>query len=198
MMKNNKNVNNRKSRVYKTERVSKQDNALMLRPEYKGQPAISIKMRAFPYMLTTSVTSGIVSANVSLSKGNLNNFATNFAGFAEFRIVKVKASIKNYSSQSTGIGCVWFSEDDSSAVTVANALQAQCKQWNFSNVVNSTDMSYVPHDPAQQTWTLVSSGNPVIGYFKVWADNANFGTTIVATPLGIVTFEYTVQFRGLI
>lgn len=199
-MRNNKNKSAKKSRNVEIhyQRPQKIDNALMLRPEYKGQPVTVLKMKGVPSIIASAITSGVNNTNIALSSAFIQNFAARFIGFSEFRIVRVKATCRNFSSQNLGIANMWFSEDDSTTPNSSKALDVYCKQFNFSEIVNGTTMDYTPHDPAQQTWTLVSSGSPVIGYFKLYTDNANFGSPAVVTQLAIVTFTYTVQFRGLL
>jgi hypothetical protein len=181
------------------QRPNKNDNALLLRPEFKGQPAISLKVKGFPSILTTSVTSGQINSNIPVQATTLiNSFTTRFQAFTEYRIVKCTAKLKNFSCSNPGLCNFWFTEDDTSTPTAAKALQAEAKQVNFADIVGNHKMTYVPHDPAQQTWTLVASGAPIVGYFKVFTDNANFGSTIIATTVGIIAYDLVVQFRGLI
>jgi hypothetical protein len=195
------NMNGTKQITRKTKptivRVSKQDNALMLKPEYRGQPVVSFKIKGTPVPYTTAVTSGQIAQNVSLSSAMIYNFATRFQTFTEFRIVKVKATMKNFSSLNPGIGSIWFSEDDSTSPGSAKAISAFTKQFNYADQVKGMSESYVPHDPAQQTWTLVSSGAPVIGYFKHFTNATDFGSSAVATAYGCILFDVTVQFRGM-
>jgi hypothetical protein len=180
------------------EKPSKRDNALILRPEFKGQPVIVLKIPGLVQILATLVTSGNVVVNNTISSALIYTFAARFVGFTEFRIIKTRAIIRHFSSQSPGTYLTWFAEDDSSTPTAAKALEAPAKYMNWSAVDKEMSLEYVPHDPAQQTWTLVSSGAPAIGYHKIYADNTNFGTSAVASNVGTLRYEHTVQFRGLI
>lgn len=191
---NNKNTSTR-NRVVKP---SKRDNALMLRPEYKGQTVVCIKVPGLVQILATAITSGNVVINNTISSALIFQFAARFVGFTEFRIIKTKATIRHFSSANPGTYLTWFSEDDTSTPTAAKALEAPAKFFNFAAVDKETTLVYVPHDPAQQTWTLVSSGAPAIGYHKLYADNTNFGTSAVATNVASLRYTHTVQFRGLI
>lgn len=201
-MNNNQKLNKTKKKknvnVVRINRASNRDNALILRAEYSGQPTATLKMKGVPTVLTTTVTVGTVITNVALQSTAIFNFATRFSCFTEYRIVKVRANSRNFSSSNPGIANMWFSEDDSSAPNSSKALDAKCIQYNFSDVVNTYELDYVPHDPAQQTWTLVSAGTPIIGYFKLYTDSSVFGSPQTVVNLGIMTYEYTVQFRGLL
>jgi hypothetical protein len=174
------------------------DPALELRPEYRGQPVVALKVPGIGSVLSTTVTTGVIALNSSLSSAAMNTFTTRFAAFSEYRISKVLVKVRNFATSNPGIGVMWFSEDDSSSPTLTKAVNILGKRFNFSNVDQVHTLSYVPHDPAQQTWTLVASGTPVIGYFKLYTDNTNFGSTIVATQQCNVEFDFTVQFRGFI
>lgn len=174
------------------------DNALMLRPEFIGQPVTELKIQSTSGVLGTTVTTGLISLNQSLNSTLIANFTTRFAGFAEFRIVKVMSKLRLFSSTNPGIISQWFSEDDSAANTAAKAANAAAQRISCSAVERVHTLTYVPHDPAQQTWTLVSSGAPVVGYHKVYTDAANYGSSIVATPYAYVEYDIFVQFRGLI
>jgi hypothetical protein len=178
---------------------ARQDTVLFLRPEFPGQPVCVHKVYTFVPPLLTTVTSGAIISNSTLVASTLiPNLATRFAGYSEFRIVKVIAKVRCYSTTNPGILVMWFSEDDSTAPTATKAISSVAKEFSASANLPEHTLTYVPHDPAQQTWTLVSSGAPVIGYHKLYTDNANFGSSIVATPYCTLAFESTVQFRGFI
>jgi hypothetical protein len=171
---------------------------LYLRPEYKGQPVVAHKMLTYLAPLSTTVTTGVIAVTTSINPGILANFATRFAGYSEFRIVKAEAIIRCFSSVNPGTILQWFSEDDTAAPTSAKAFNVISKGFSASAVIPEHRLTYTPHDPAQQTWTLVASGAPVIGYHKIYTDNATFGSSIVATQYLSVAYELTVQLRGFI
>jgi len=176
----------------------KQDNALLLRPEYSGQPVCAHIMCANPVPLTTNVTTGVIAYNLAIQSSIINNFASRFVGYTEFRVVKAVAKVRCSSSNGVGVLNHWFSEDDTAAPTASKTTNALALRFPAGDIIGSHDIKYVPHDPAQQTWTLVSSGNPIIGYYKFYTDNANWGSPIVSTQLCTLEFELTVQFRGFI
>lgn len=195
--KQNKNAMVRKPRQ-NSQRPRTRDNVLYLRPEYKGQPVVAHKIVTFVGPQSTTVTTGVIAVNTTLSSALINAFATRFAGYSEFRIVKAEAIIRCYSSTNPGIIRHWFSEDDSAAPSINKALNVTTKDFSASAIIPEHRLTYTPHDPAQQTWTLVASGAPVIGYHKVYTDNANFGASIAVTPYFSVVYELTVQLRGFI
>lgn len=169
----------------------------MLRPEYKGQPVCTHVISTGPFLLTTTVTSGVVALNVGINGSDIPSFTTRFLGYSEYRIVKARARVNSFGSNLTGLVNHWFSEDDSTAPTVNKAEQAKARRFPICDI-RSNEIDYVPHDPAQQTWTLVSSGTPIIGYYKLYTDAANYGAPITAVNIGLLDLELTVQFRGFI
>lgn len=182
-------------------RLNPLDSALRLTPEYKGQPVTVLKINADPLLITTTVGAGY-SSTTSLAAGRMTSFSTRFQAFTEYRIIKVKATAQNFSSNNSGIANMWFTEDDNTSPSATSALDAKALQYNYASTEKPLTLSYVPRDPAQQTWNVVSTasglGTPIIGFFKHYTNITNFGCPSAATSLGSVTFVYTVQFRGLI
>jgi hypothetical protein len=172
------------------------DNALLLRPEYKGQPVASFIISSTPIVLSTTVTTGAIAQNTTLSGAILPNFATRFAAWSDYRIVKIMAKVSSFSSTNPGLINHWFSEEDAAAPTSAKAQNAQARRFPACDISQNV-ISYTPHDPSQQTWTLVAS-QPTIGYYKLYTNNADFGASIVATQYLLLEFESTVQLRGFI
>lgn len=177
--------------------IKQGDDALTLKPEFKGQPVMAVKLTGFPVPITTTVGAGY-SAVVGLQKSNIPNFATRFAGFTEFRVIKAKAKFRNFSSQNAGICNFWFSEDNSAAPTSSASIDERAKRFNFSDITKDHSLEYTPHDPAQQTWTTIASGDPVIGYLKIYTNIVEWGCPSAATTIGHYTIDYTVQLRGFI
>lgn len=174
------------------------DNALILRREFQGQPTCTHKLFNSGGPYSTTVTTGVIATLVSLTSANLlPNLATRFVGYDQFRIVKVKATIRMFSSSNPGLVIAYF--DDTNAAPTGNASAfASSRRMNASDVVKPIVLTYIPRDPAQQFWSTVSGGSATIGYFKTYTDAANYGSSTVATPYYLVEYESTVQFRGFI
>jgi hypothetical protein len=174
------------------------DPALRLVPLYKGMPSATHIVQGTAIVSTTIVTSGQVATNVTLSSAQIPNFATRFEGYDEFRIIKAEARMMCTSSTCTGIMNAWFVEDTVTTPSSALAFNTKKLQFNLSAVNRPHVLTYSPHDPAQQTWTVVNGGAPAIGYFKLYTDTANFGAPAVVTICLVTNFYYTVQFRGFV
>jgi hypothetical protein len=199
--KNTKMLHQKQNNYSSNHKPNKMDNELLLRPEYKGQTAIVIKINSDPVLITSTVGAGYSLAK-PLRCSDSSNFSTRFQGFLECRLIKDKATAKNFSANNSGIGCMWFTEDDSTTPSSAIALDAKALQYNYASIDKNHKLSYVPHDPTQQQWTTVASHSggvgALIGYLKLYTNITNFGCPTAATQLGSVTLEYTVQFRGLV
>lgn len=201
MQKQNYKQNKKSKRNYSNKppsvKINLQELALQLKPEFKGQQVCVLKVNGFPVPITTTVGAGY-SASVPISgAGMIPNFIARFVGFTEYRIIKAKQTALNYSANNPGIANMWFSEDDSSSPSSTTAYDAKTLQYNYADIIGKHSQTYVPLDPVQQEWTLVSTGTKVVGYLKHYTNVTNFGCPSAATPLGSVKIELTVQFRGL-
>lgn len=174
------------------------DPALRLIPEYRGQPVIQQVIQATGGPLSTTVTTGAIANIVTLSAANISNFASRFVTFEQFRIVKVRARVRNFSVQNPGILNMWYDSQQSSTPTATLATNAISKKFNASSVEKEHTLVYTPHDPAEQAWSLVSAASGPIGYFKLYTDNSTYGSSIVATPYCLVEFDFTIQFRNFV
>jgi hypothetical protein len=172
---------------------------LKLYREYPGQPIAEHLVQGVYGVLSTTVTSGQIALTLALAQANfLQSFSTRFAGYELFRIVQVTAKIRCFSSVNPGILVMWFDEDNSATATNALAVNAMALKFPASSVEKIHQLTYTPHDPAQQTFTTVAAGNPTIGYFKLYTDNTNYGASIVATQYLHLELDCVVQFRGFI
>lgn len=185
------------SQQTRMESPSRQDNALILRPEYQGQPVTVLKIPCSPILLSTIVTTGVIAQLTTLYAGLVPNFAARFLAFEQFRIVKAKAKISNFSVTNPGFINQWFDSDNSGTPTTSQAENSLARRFAASRPGPHV-LDYVPHDPAEQGWSLVSAASGIIGYHKVYTDNANYGSSIVATPYSLLDLELTIQFRGFV
>ncbi len=175
------------------------DVPLMLFKEYPTQPVCEHEVQSASFLLVTTITTGIIASNVPIQASSMaNNFASRFLAYAEHRVVGCRAEVILFSSTQTGVLNQWFDEDDSAAPTSGKAANAICRRFNASDVTRTHKMNYVPHDPAQQTWSLTSAASPIIGYHKLYTDASNYGSPIAVTTIGTVQYFLKVQFRGFL
>ena len=197
-MSRNTNTNQRRTRRNRgnpsTQSVRK-DTALVLRREFPGQPVCTHIIQGTPLPLTSTVTTGVVAQVVNIAAASIPNFATRFACYESFRIVKATATVNSFGSTIPGVYKMWLDEDTSGAPSAAQALQTEVKPHSVSSTSRKS-LTYTPHDPQQQNFQQVAVGPNAYGYFKLYTDTANFGSPIVATPMFLVEISFTVQFRG--
>lgn len=175
---------------------NRQDPALILRTEFAGQPACVLKMLSESNLLTTTVTTGVIAASSGINPGGILNFATRFAGFNEYRIIKARLIVRFFSVTNSGVLSIWSASNlDSAAPSSSDAEQAKALRVNFSANTKEINFDYVPHDPLEQSWTQMGTGF-TCGHFKLYTDAANWGAPIAVTTIGNYQWEATVQLRG--
>jgi hypothetical protein len=168
------------------------DPNLILRPEFKGQPVVSLKISGNPETLTTS--SGSIAQSIAINPSLIADFATRFSGFHEWRIVKTEVKIRNFSSSNAGLLNFWFSSENATP-TSSSAINSRALRFNVSDITKDHILTYTPHDVEDQNWTSVGTAF-TSGYMKIYTDNPNYGASMTATPLSILDTTHTVQFRG--
>ncbi len=173
----------------------KGDPALVLRKEFKGQPSLEVWIDCDPYTFSTTVTTGVIASTIALTGGIIDSFTTRFVTWDQYRFVKARAEVCCYGSTNPGLLSMWFA-DYSTTPTTALAQTANAIRFNASSIDRVHSLDYIPHDPLQQQWQTVSSGTAGIGYFKMFTNNADFGSSTVATPYCYVRLKVLVQFRG--
>ncbi len=176
---------------------NKADPALVLRPAFKGQPTWSQKIIADYHKLATTVTTGLISTNITISVADITNFAARFIAFEEYRIVKAVLRMNLFSSTNPGRIVAYIDDDDSTAPNLANAHAHRNITFAASDVGGEKTLTYVPHSPDNQNWQTVATGTTAIGFFKIYTNNANLGASIVATDYIGYMMDLTIQFRGL-
>jgi hypothetical protein len=155
------------------------------------------KVPLIPILTNTTVTTGVINTTYPLQAADLQNFATRFGAlFEEYRIVKVKYSYKPFSVTNPGLLVHWIDEKQAAAPTSAEALQKSNKQFAASNQSPHT-LVWVSNDPLDLQYIDIGTTNTVLCSYKVYSDNANFGSSIVVTSYGVITGDAWVQFRGL-
>jgi hypothetical protein len=174
----------------------KQDPNWILRPAFPGQPTYSCKVQSDPVKLTTTVTTGVIASTIIISSANITNFAARFQGFEEGRIIKAKLKISTFSSTNPGRILVYADADDATTPTLALAQSHKRLEFSAGDNKGVKSIVYDVHDLAKLEWTSVFAGLPACGYFKIYTNNANLGSSIVATDYLDYSIEYTLQFRG--
>jgi len=171
------------------------DPALILRPEYKGQPLYVSKVESAPFVLTNAATSGLGSLTQAITATFIPSFGTRFDLFDEYRVIKATVRVRCFSSVAPGLGVMWFDDDASSPPSSTDAQRNKALRFNWSDTCNDHVLSWTPHDPSEQLFNPIATAYSPTN-FKLFTDNLNYGAPIVATQLCSVSTELTVQFRG--
>lgn len=174
------------------------DPGLLMRPAFKGQTCVALKVEASPIVFTTTVTTGVISAKIDVQSSAIANFATKFGSlFEEYRIVKAVFATKLFNSTSPGLITSWVDEKNASSPTLAEAIAKSSNQnsFNASSINRTRTLTWTPHDPLDLQYIAIGA-NTVVSTFKAYTDNINFGSSAVALPYFAVYTTYTIQFRG--
>jgi len=180
--------------------ISRRDDPLALIPAFPGQSVNQIVTIVGGGVLTTTVTTGVISDAFVIDAGEVNGWTTRFGStFEEYRIVRVRTCIRPFSSTNPGVLACWYDEQSQSAPTL-NESQAKVRlnmTIPLSSVDKTRSMIWIPRDPKDLQFIPIATTNVVPVTFKVYTDNANWGSPITATQVAMIEQEYTIQFRGL-
>lgn len=184
----NRNGSARRSRV--------EDPAIRMRPSYPGQPTLEIWVPGTPEVLSTTVTTGVIAEVTTLSNALLPSFSTRFAAWVDHRITKYRVKVTNFSSTNPGLLNHWFDEESSNPPSSSNAISAKAKRFGAS-VVGTKTIEFTVRDPTQLNYSPLATSTTV-GYYKMYTNNADFGSSIVASQYCLKEVEALCQFRGFI
>ena len=167
-----------------------------LLPAYPGQVVKSFVLEGTPILLTTTVTTGLIAVSTTTAAlTSVQNFATRFGAlFEEYRVVRVKYSIRCFSSTNPGLFTHWIDEKQSAAPTSAEALQKSNKSFSCASPSPHV-LTWTANDPLDLQYQDIGSGANS-AYYKIYTDTANFGSSATATAYGQIVPTYYIQFRG--
>lgn len=165
-------------------------------PAFPGQVVKMMKFEGVPVLLTTTVTTGVIANIYPITVGSIANFATRVGTlFEEYRVVRVKFSVKNFSAANPGLYVHWIDEKQNTAPTLAEAQQKSSKTFSCSSPSPHT-LTWKASDPLDLQYIDIGTINTVLATYKIYTDSANFGANPVATAYAQITAELYVQFRG--
>lgn len=170
------------------------DPALALRPEFPGEPCVSLKINRNPLTLVTTVTTGVIASVSPIRSADIPTFSTRFAGFKEWRIVKTVVKFKNFSSNTTGLLCQWF-DNQTYTPSLVTSVNTRGQRFNMSSIGKDHVLVYTPHDVDEQAWTAIGT-DFTSGYIMFYTNNAEYGAPTTVTQVGTAEIVHTVQFRG--
>jgi hypothetical protein len=168
---------------------------MQLKPAFPGQPVVALKVRADPIKFTTTVTTGQIAVSTNLVYTLINNFTTRFATWDEYRVTKVLFRFNCFSSTNPGLIRAWIEDRSSSAPTNAIAEAEKGISFAAGDITRTHTLVYRIMDPVYVDYTALNATQSV-GYLNVFTNNANWGSSTVATDYFTCVPEFTIQFRG--
>jgi hypothetical protein len=170
---------------------------LRLIKTYPRQIVWDVWLPGNPLKETTTVTTGTIASVYQVREQTINSFATRFGStFVEYRIVQADVFLRLFSATNPGVIQVWFDEQSNATPTLAEAGERYISSVNASAVDESPSWTWTAGDPLDLQYTpIAGSVTPVT--FKFFTNNANFGSSIVATDYFEIQSRLRVQFRGL-
>jgi hypothetical protein len=163
---------------------------------YPGQPLATHTVRSYTNVLTTTVTSGQIAVVYQLGPSFVTNWATRFASlYEEFRLMRVNALIQMFSSQNPGVLLLYWDEKTTTVPNNAAASERVTRRIAAADISKTHRMSWKAKDTVDLAYTA-TSGSDVPVCLMVFTNNANNGSSIVATPYASISFELVFQFRG--
>jgi len=101
-----------------------------------------------------------------------------------------------FSSINSGCIQLWLDEQSTSVPTLAEARERYIRSCSAAAIDEEIMIKWICSDPNDlQYLGIGTSSTPVT--FKAFTNNANFGSSIVATPYYELVPEFQFQFRGL-
>lgn len=172
------------------------DPNLQLRKAFPGQPVLSAKVSSDFAKLTTTVTTGVIAEVINIDNTLVTSFFTRFAGWQEYRIIKAVLKVTSFSSTNPGRIVLYLDEQDATTPNLADSQARRYVMFSAADVSRVHTLLYTPHDLADLNYTLIGNNSPTLAYFKIFTDNSDLGSSIIATDYLSWTVDLTFQFRG--
>jgi hypothetical protein len=190
----NKKVKGPKPKTYTSEK--KQEIKLIR--SYPRQIAWDVWLPGTPTKGTTIVTTGVIAFTQSVSRNQVTAFTTRFQStFVEYRIVQARFRIRLFSSTNPGVLQIFIDEKNTPNPTLAEANERSVMVLSASATDRAPELMWTCADPLDLQYQVISAVTQP-ATFKIYTDNANFGSSIVATDYFEVEPEFRFQFRGLL
>jgi hypothetical protein len=170
---------------------------------FSGQQVCSLRMPSGPVVLSTTVGTGLIAYVQAFDpQADVTNWSSRFQSlFSEFRIKMVEVHLVALTN-TQGQAVVWWDEAASTLTTPPTFVEATERGQSFIPLsVNSSKSvhvyRWVPRDIKDLIFysTNTTTFNTPVG-FKLFTNNANYGSSVVATPAFNVTIFFTLEFRG--
>jgi len=164
---------------------------------YPHQVAWQVWLPGTPTKFTTTVTTGLIAGVINVVSTSITSFATRFSQtFVEYRMIRAIFRIRLFSSTNPGVLQFWVDEKSNATPTLAEAQERATLISSAAGVDKTPVLKWVSADPLDLQY-IATSASATLATFKVFTNNTNFGSSIVATDYLEVEPVFEVQFRGL-
>jgi hypothetical protein len=189
---------------YKSKKSSKKGGGFNPKRElsdgsaYGGQQKVRLRLEGIASLILTTVTTGVATSAYTLGSAGILGFATRFGStFDEYRVLGADVRITPLSA-SVGVSKMWFDEKSTATPTSNEAQERTCVPLANTNAMSSSRkiMRWRARDLLDLQYSPIGTATTP-ATFKVYSDNANFGASVVATPLWLVEPVFVIEFRGL-
>jgi len=181
----------------RTLKQREKDLELSLIPTYPKQVCWQVWLPALPGKLVTTVTTGVITSAYQITTSQIQSFATRFGStFVEYRIIRAVFSIRLFSSTNPGVLQFWIDEKSTATPTLAEAEERAVLSISASSTDLNPYLKWVCADPLDLQYQPIATVI-TLATFKTFTNNANFGSSVVATDYLEVVPEFQLQFRGL-
>lgn len=170
---------------------------LKLIRSYPNQAVWQVWIPGTPTKFTTTVTTGLIAGTSIVNNANITAFATRFGStFVEYRIIRARFRIRLFGSTNPGVLHFWMDEKSTATPTLAEANERANLIVSASAVDRQPELSWTAADPVDLAYNAIGTAlNSAT--FKVYTNNAQFGSSIVASDYLEVEPIFEIQFRGL-
>jgi hypothetical protein len=165
---------------------------------YPRQIAWDVWLPGIPVKETTTVTTGLINSVYQIVSSNIVSFAVRFgATFVEYRIVQALAKLRLFSSTNPGVIQSWFDEQTTTTPALVEAQERYILSTSAASVDTRPQLMWTCADPLDLQYHAIGTAYTPVS-FKFYTNNANFGSSVVATDYFEVEVSMRVQFRGLL
>lgn len=166
---------------------------------YAGQQVARLRLDGVPQLLSTTTGTGVINDVYQVEVNQILAFATRFGNtFDEYRILGADIKV-TCTASSTGISKFWFDEKSPNTPTVNESQERTVVALpnNSSNSKACRTFRWRARDLLDLQFSPIGAltVNPVT--FKIYTNNANYGSPTTVTSLWVVESVLIVEFRGI-
>jgi len=165
---------------------------------YRSQQKCVLTVPGTPFLLTTTITTGVISALAAVGTGAITSFAARFGStFDEYRVLGANLKITPVAA-STGVSKLWFDEKSNAAASLVDSQERNALALANTNAMSKSQavMKWRARDLLDLQYTPIATATTPV-YWKLYTDTANWGAPVAVTALWLVEVDTIIEFRGL-